>query len=63
VSDAFAGFFGELFQPMAAQSASEDFSDIPNALGAPYTYWGIGESTISFTATQSRPGASAKTSR
>ena len=24
------------------QSASEDFSDIPNALGAPYTYWGIG---------------------
>jgi hippurate hydrolase len=42
VSDAFAGFFGELFQPMAAQSASEDFSDIPNALGAPYTYWGIG---------------------
>ena len=27
---------------MAAQSASEDFSDIPNALGVPYTYWGIG---------------------
>ena len=24
------------------QSASEDFSDIPNALRAPYTYWGIG---------------------
>ena len=24
------------------QTASEDFSDIPNALGAPYTYWGIG---------------------
>ena len=24
------------------QSASEDFSDIPHALGAPYTYWGIG---------------------
>ena len=24
------------------QSASEDFSDIPNELGAPYTYWGIG---------------------
>jgi amidohydrolase len=42
VSDAFAGFFGERFQPMAAQSASEDFSDIPKALGAPYTYWGIG---------------------
>ncbi|SPM28729.1 amidohydrolase [Mycobacterium terramassiliense] len=42
VSDAFAGFFGERFQPMAAQSASEDFSDIPKALKAPYTYWGIG---------------------
>ena len=24
------------------QSASEDFSDIPTELGAPYTYWGIG---------------------
>ena len=24
------------------QSASEDFSDLPNALGVPYTYWGIG---------------------
>jgi amidohydrolase len=42
VSDAFAGYFGERFTPMAAQSASEDFSDIPNALRVPYTYWGIG---------------------
>jgi len=24
------------------QTASEDFSDIPRALGIPYTYWGIG---------------------
>ena len=24
------------------QSASEDFSDLPRQLGAPYTYWGIG---------------------
>ena len=24
------------------QSASEDFSDIPTALGVPYTYWGVG---------------------
>jgi hippurate hydrolase len=24
------------------QSASEDFSDLPTAFGAPYTYWGIG---------------------
>lgn len=42
VSDAFAGYFGERFRPIPAQSASEDFSDIPNALGVPYTYWGIG---------------------
>jgi len=42
VSGAFAGYFGERFKTMAAQSASEDFSDIPAALGVPYTYWGIG---------------------
>ncbi|GAB7068858.1 amidohydrolase [Mycobacterium hodleri] len=42
VSGAFGRYFGERFKPMAAQSASEDFSDIPNALGVPYTYWGIG---------------------
>ena len=27
---------------MRQQSASEDFSDIPTALGVPYTYWFIG---------------------
>ena len=42
VSNAFAGYFGERFTTMAPQSASEDFSEIPNALGVPYTYWGIG---------------------
>ncbi|HEY3995434.1 MAG TPA: amidohydrolase [Mycobacterium sp.] len=42
VSDAFTGYFGEKFKTMAAQSASEDFSDIPAALGVPFTYWGIG---------------------
>ena len=42
VSRAFAAHFGERFKTMAAQSASEDFSDIPKALGVPYTYWGIG---------------------
>lgn len=41
VSEAFAGYFAERFT-MPAQSASEDFSDIPDALGVPYTYWGIG---------------------
>lgn len=24
------------------QTASEDFSDVPSALGVPYTYWGVG---------------------
>jgi hippurate hydrolase len=27
---------------MDQQTASEDFSDIPNALGTPYTYWRLG---------------------
>jgi hippurate hydrolase len=42
VSGAFRLFFGERAGDLPQQSASEDFSDIPNALGAPYTYWGIG---------------------
>jgi hippurate hydrolase len=42
VAEAFAGFFGERAGALARQSASEDFSDIPTALGVPYTYWGIG---------------------
>lgn len=42
VNDAFAEHFGDRLIEMPQGSASEDFSDIPNALGAPYTYWGIG---------------------
>ena len=42
VRAAFVDHFGEDAQELALQSASEDFSDIPNALGVPYTYWGIG---------------------
>ncbi len=42
VADAFTDFFGETAQPMGQQTASEDFSDIPTALGTPYTYWGVG---------------------
>jgi hippurate hydrolase len=42
VSDAFAAYFGDRWQKMPEQTASEDFSDIPAALGVPYTYWGIG---------------------
>ena len=42
VADAFADGFGDRARPLPQLSASEDFSDIPAALGVPYTYWGIG---------------------
>jgi amidohydrolase len=42
VESAFAAFFGDQARPVGQQSASEDFSDIPDALGVPYTYWFIG---------------------
>jgi amidohydrolase len=42
VSQAFSDYFGDRHQTMAAHMASEDFSDIPTALGVPYTYWGVG---------------------
>jgi amidohydrolase len=42
VAGAFADFFGEQARPVGQQSASEDFSDIPSAMGVPYTYWFIG---------------------
>ena len=42
VGHAFAEFFGERHGPIGAGAASEDFSDLPRALGAPYTFWGIG---------------------
>ena len=43
VSDAFTTFFGEgRCQTLPMQTASEDFSDIPTALDAPYNYWFIG---------------------
>lgn len=42
VADVFADFFGDDAQELPLQSASEDFSDIPSALGTPYSYWGIG---------------------
>lgn len=42
VTAAFKGFFGDRATELPRQSASEDFSDIPSALGVPYTYWGIG---------------------
>jgi hippurate hydrolase len=42
VESAFTRFFADRAKPVGQQSASEDFSDIPTALGAPYTYWFIG---------------------
>ncbi|ORW29648.1 amidohydrolase [Mycobacterium paraense] len=42
VRAAFDGIFGDRVGDLPLQTASEDFSDIPNALSAPYCYWGIG---------------------
>ncbi|MDL9938834.1 amidohydrolase [Gordonia sp. ABSL1-1] len=42
VATALTAHFGAAVRELPAQSASEDFSEIPNALGVPYTYWGIG---------------------
>jgi amidohydrolase len=39
VASAFASFFGGKSIPLGQGAASEDFSDIPTALGVPYTYW------------------------
>jgi amidohydrolase len=43
ITAAFRSHFtsGTVFN-LGPQTASEDFSDIPNALGTPYTYWGLG---------------------
>ncbi len=42
VVGAFSDFFGDCVHELPYQSASEDFSVIPTALGVPYTYWGLG---------------------
>ncbi|XEM95036.1 amidohydrolase [Rhodococcus sp. JVH1] len=42
VAAAFTEHFGGRSRVMPLQTASEDFSDLPTALGVPYTYWGIG---------------------
>lgn len=42
VAAAFAEHFGDRAGELPLQTASEDFSDVPTALGVPYTYWGIG---------------------
>jgi hippurate hydrolase len=42
VAAAFDEEFGDHRIDLTLQTASEDFSDIPEALGSPYTYWGLG---------------------
>jgi hippurate hydrolase len=42
VAAAFKGYFGDRAFTASRQSASEDFSTIPDALGVPYTYWALG---------------------
>ena len=42
VAAAFDEYFGEAAEDFGRQSASEDFSAVPDAWGAPYTYWAIG---------------------
>src|ERR1051325_2458251 len=43
ITCAFRNHFGsEIIFDLGHQTASEDFSVIPKAFGAPYTYWGVG---------------------
>jgi hippurate hydrolase len=42
VAGAFREHFGDLVADYGRQTASEDFSAIPDAFGVPYTYWGVG---------------------
>jgi amidohydrolase len=42
VAAAFKDYFGDRTFTAPRQSASEDFSVIPDALGVPYTYWAVG---------------------
>lgn len=42
IAAAFAEHFGASAQELPLQTASEDFSDLPRALGIPYSYWGLG---------------------
>lgn len=42
VTEAFAAHFGDALSRATPQTASEDFSRIPDAFGAPYTFWLLG---------------------
>jgi hippurate hydrolase len=42
LAEAFRAWFGENAHTIGLQTASEDFSAIPQAFGTPFAYWGIG---------------------
>lgn len=42
LGEAFRAWFGEDAHTIELQTASEDFSAVPHAFGAPFAYWGIG---------------------
>jgi metal-dependent amidase/aminoacylase/carboxypeptidase family protein len=63
VASAFDAHFGERHKTMPMQTASEDFSDIPSALGVPYTYWGFGGTDPDTYRKPSRPDECPKTSQ
>jgi hippurate hydrolase len=43
ITSAFRSHFGtDAVFDLGRQTASEDFSRIPNAFGTPYTFWGLG---------------------
>ena len=58
VAAAFASHFGGHALEIDRQTVSEDFSNIPNAAGVPYTYWGWGSPMRRPTVPPRRPDAS-----
>ncbi|UNB50985.1 amidohydrolase [Mycolicibacterium sp. YH-1] len=42
LAEAFSTFFGDRSIELPQGMGSEDFSEIPNGLGVPYSYWGFG---------------------
>lgn len=54
---AFRARFGDDVSTVGPQTASEDFSAIPDAFGAPYAYWGIGGTDPDLYADAVRRGA------
>ncbi|WP_338604558.1 amidohydrolase [Saccharopolyspora sp. SCSIO 74807] len=60
VARAFAAHFGDDAHTIDLQTASEDMSEIPQAFGIPYTYWGIGGTDPAEYARAQRRGTAAQ---